>query len=95
VGDDHVPVGAGVVEETGASLDRERLGHVDLHVADVLAVPHRLEQAVGEPEGQDVAHRLLAEEVVDPEDLRLVEDGVHRLVQRAGPTPGRCRTASR
>jgi len=54
VGDDHVPVGAGVVVEIGASFDRERLGHVDLHVADVPAVPDRLEQAVGEPEGQDV-----------------------------------------
>ena len=84
MGDDHVPVGAGVVVEIGASLNRERLGRVDLHVGDVLAVPHRLEQAVGEPEGQDVAHRLLAEEVVDPEHLRLAEEGVHRLVQRAG-----------
>jgi hypothetical protein len=53
----------------GAPFDRKRLGHVDLHVADVLAVPHRFEQAVGEPEGQDVVDRLLAEGVVDPEDL--------------------------
>jgi hypothetical protein len=50
----------------------------------VLAVPNRLEQAVGEPEGQDVVNRLLAEEVVDPEDLRLVEDRVHGVVQGAG-----------
>jgi hypothetical protein len=40
-----------VVIEVAASLDRERLGHVDLHVRDVLPVPDRLEQAVGEPEG--------------------------------------------
>jgi hypothetical protein len=46
VGDDHVPVGAGVVVEIRAPLDREGLGHVDLHVGDVLAVSHRLEQAV-------------------------------------------------
>jgi len=58
-----------VVEDVGASFDRERLGHVDLHVGDVLAVPHRFEQAVGEPGGQDVVDPLLAEEVVDPEDL--------------------------
>jgi len=31
--------------------------------------------------------------VVDPEDLRLVEDLVDRMVQVAGPRPGRCRTA--
>ena len=47
----------------------ERLGHVDLHVVDVVAVPDRLEQAVGEAEGEDVLRRLLAEEVVDAEDL--------------------------
>jgi hypothetical protein len=35
----------------------------------VQAVPDRLEQAVGEPEGQDVVNRFLAQEVVDPEDL--------------------------
>jgi len=40
-----------------------------LHVADVVAVPDRLEQAVGEAEGQDVVDRLFAQEVVDPEDL--------------------------
>ena len=69
VGDEHIPVGAGLVVEVRAPFNREGLGHVDLHVADVLAVPDRLEQPVGEPQGQDVVDRLLAEEVVDPEDL--------------------------
>jgi|GEM_PF-6928513 len=41
----------------------------------------RLEQAVGEPEGEDVLRRLLAQEVVDPEDLALPEDTVHLIVQ--------------
>ena len=81
VRDDHVAVGAGLVVEVGAALDGQRLRHVDLHVGDVRAVPDRLEQAVGEPEGQDVVDRLLAEEVVDPEDLRLVEDRVHGLAE--------------
>jgi hypothetical protein len=45
-------------------------------------VPRRLEQAVGEPQGQDVLHRLLAEEVVDPEDLRLLEGVAEHDVQR-------------
>ena len=52
----------------------EGLGHVDLDVVDVLPVPDRLEQAVGESERQDVLRRLLAQEVVDPEDLVLGED---------------------
>src|SRR5262249_60703244 len=83
-GNDHVPVGAGVVVEIPASFDREGFGHVDLHVGDVPTVPDRLEQAVGEPERQDVVHRLLAEEVVDPEDLRLAEMRVQRGVERTG-----------
>ena len=49
----------------------------------MVAVPDRLEQPVREPQREDVLHGLLAEEVVDPEDLRLVEDGVNRVVQRA------------
>ena len=51
----------------------KRLGHVDLHVRDVLAVPDRLEQTVREPEREDVERGFLAEEVVDAEDLALVE----------------------
>ena len=41
------------------------LGHGDLHVVDVLAVPERLEDAVGEAQHQQVLHRLLAEIMVD------------------------------
>ena len=52
VRDDHVPVGAGLLVELGAALDPHRLRHVDLHVADVLAVPDRLEQPVGEPQAR-------------------------------------------
>ena len=83
VRDDHVAVGAGLVVEVGPALDGQRLRHVDLDVADVLPVPARLEQPVGEPQGQDVVDRLLAHEVVDAEDLRLVEDLVQLLVQVA------------
>jgi hypothetical protein len=53
-------------------------------VVDVVAVPDRLEQAVREPKREHVLDRLLAEEVVDPEDALLVEDRVHDRVQRAG-----------
>ena len=45
-------------------------------------MPDRLEQAVGEAEGEDVLRRLLAEEVVDPEDLLLVEHLVQLGVER-------------
>ena len=69
----HVAVRAGLLVETDAVVDRERLGYVDLDVRDVLAIPDRFEQTVREPERENVERRLLAEEVVDPEDLALVE----------------------
>ena len=78
---DHVAERPGALVEAGAASDRERLGHVDLDVVDVIAVPDRLEQTVREPQREDVLHGLLAEEVVDSEDLRLVEDAVNRVVQ--------------
>ena len=81
---DHVAVGAGLFVEGGARADRQRLGNVDPDVIDVIAIPDRFEDAVRESEREDVLHRLLAEEVVDPEDLRLVERGVQERVQRAG-----------
>jgi len=38
-------------------------------VIDEVAVPDRLEEPVGEAEGEDILGRLLAEEMVDAEDL--------------------------
>ena len=67
-------IGAGLLVERRPPAESERLGHVDLHVGDEVAVPDRLEQSVGEPEREDVLRRLLAEEVVDPEDPLLGED---------------------
>ena len=81
VGHDHVAVGAGALVERRPLGQTEILGNVDLDVVDVVAVPDRLEQAVGEPEREDVLRCLLAEEVVDPEDLVLVEDLVELGVQ--------------
>jgi hypothetical protein len=83
VGDDHVAVGAGPLIEVGALGQPERLGDVDLDVVDVVAVPDRLEEAVGEAEGEDVLGGFLAQEVVDPEDLALVEDLVQLPVELA------------
>ncbi len=81
---DHVAEGAGGLVEGRALLEAECLRYVDLHVVDVVAVPDRLEQAVGEAEGQDVLRGLLAQEVVDAEDLLLVEHLVQLGVERHG-----------
>ena len=74
MGDDHVAIGAGLLVEADALAEVEGLRHVDLHMVDEIAVPDRLEQAVGEPEGENVLRRLLAEEMIDAENLVLGED---------------------
>jgi hypothetical protein len=78
---DEVAQGARVVVVARARADADVLRRGDLDVADVVAVPQRLEQAVGEPERQHVLDGLLAQVVVDPEDLGLVEDREHALVE--------------
>jgi hypothetical protein len=50
-------------------------------VIDVLAIPHGLEDPIRESEYEDVLHRLLAEVVVDAEDLVFPEDALDDLVQ--------------
>jgi len=84
VGDDHVPEGARLLVEAAAHLDREGLGDVDLHVVDVVAVPDRLEHAVGEAQCQQVLDRLAAEVVIDSVDAVLLEDRVQQLVELLG-----------
>ncbi len=62
-----------VLVELAAPLDADRLGRGDLDVVDVLAIPQRLEQAAGKAQRHDVLDRLLAEEMVHPIDLMLLQ----------------------
>ncbi len=71
----------GLLVERAAVLDADRLGHRDLHVVDVAPVPERLEDAVAEPEDQQVPDGLLAQVVVDAIDLRLAEDLADLAIQ--------------
>ncbi len=80
---------ASLFVEGGAALDPERLGDRDLHVVDELAVPDRLENAVCKAQRQHVLDGLLAEVVVDPEDLVLGEVLADQRVQARAPTSGR------
>jgi len=69
----------------------ERFRDVDLHVIDEIAIPDRLEQAVGEAKRQDVLRRLFAQEMIDPEDLLFGE----YLVQLWRSGRPRCRDPCR
>ena len=70
----HVTRRAGGVVERRAAADADVLGHGDLHRVDVVGVPDRLEQLVGEAQRHDVLDRLLAQVVVDAEDVLGGED---------------------
>ena len=71
----------GGVVEGGPALDADVLGHRDLHAVHVVGVPHGFEERVGEAQGEKVLHRLLAEVVVDAEDVLRREDAVHEVVE--------------
>ena len=73
-----------LVVVAGPALDADRLGRGDLHVVDVVPVPDRLEQDIGEAEGEDVLNRFLPEVVIDAIDLPLGERVRHLLDQLAG-----------
>ena len=92
---DDVAGRADAVVVARAPGDADVLGHRDLHVVDVVGVPDRLEQLVGEAQRQQVLHRLLAEVVVDAEDRVGREDALDDVVELAGALRGRARTASR
>jgi len=78
----HVAKRPGRLVESGAFTGGQGLRYVDLHVIDEVAVPDRLKQPVGKTEGEDVLRRLLAKEVVDPEDPVLVKYLMQPGVQR-------------
>ena len=80
----HVAQGPRLVVVSPAMLDANLLGHDDLQLLDVAAIPNRLEEAVGEAKGQDVLHRLLAQVMIDPIDLRLGQQAGQPPVQFPG-----------
>ncbi len=81
----HVAQGSGgVVVGTAASGHADLLSDRDLHRADMPAVPDRLEDAVAEPQGENVLNRLLTEIVIDSIDLVFAQDGRDLSIQGAG-----------
>ena len=64
---DDVTKGANRVVEVAAIFDPEALGHGDLHAADVVPIPDRLEHRVGESQVEDLLEAHLSEVVIDPD----------------------------
>ena len=81
---DHIAKATCGVIEGAASIHAEGLGHGDLDIADVLTVPDWLEEGIGKPRVEHVLGRLLAEIVVDAEDLLLIENLVKDTVEGLG-----------
>ncbi len=84
---DHVDERAGLVVIAGAVLEPERLVVDDVHPLDVLGAPQRLEDAVGEPQTEQVEHGGPPQEVVDTVDLILGNEFRQLRVQRDRAPP--------
>ncbi len=78
----HVANGAGLVVERAAILHPEILGHGDLNATHMGAIPDRFIDRVGKARVEDVLHRLLAEIVVDAEDIVFGEIMIEDAAQR-------------
>ena len=76
--------GADLFVERAPALNSELLGHGDLHILHIHAIPDRLEKGIGEAEIQKILHRLLAQVVIDAKYGFLGKHLVQRGVQRLG-----------
>ena len=80
----HVAQGASCIVIIAALFDADGFGNRNLHVVDVAAIPYRLENSVGEAEGQDILDRLFSQVVIDAVDLALRNNAQQLLVQGLG-----------
>jgi hypothetical protein len=67
---DHVDQRTGTVVVSGPALEAELLVVDDVDALNVVAVPQRFEDAVREPQAEQVENGGSSQEVVDPVDLR-------------------------
>src|ERR1700722_6587300 len=80
---DHVAGRTDAVVVAPASPQADVFGHGDLHVVDIVGIPDRVEQLVGESHREDVLHRLFTQVVVNAEHRLLGKDAVDHVVQLA------------
>ncbi len=79
--DHHVSIRAGLLVEAGALAESQLLRHIDLYVIDEIAIPDRLEQSIRKAERENILRGFLAEKMIDPVDLFLVEYFVQLGIQ--------------
>src|SRR5690242_8548549 len=79
---DDVADRARLIVKSAPPLDAEVFGHGDLHTLDMMAIPERFQERIGEAEEEQVVHRQLAQVMVDAEDRLLVEGAEQRAVER-------------
>ena len=78
----HIAQRTGRFIECAAMLDADGFRHGDLHVIDIVVVPQRFEESVGEAKRQDVLHGFFAEIVIDSVDLILVQTCANLAIER-------------
>src|SRR5579872_3129 len=78
---DHIAQGPGLFVERRAVFDAHRFRRCDLHIVDVVPIPHWFEERIAKPEDEDVLHCLFAKIVVNSVDSFLVEYAAHNIVQ--------------
>ena len=78
----HVAQRPGGVVIAAAAAHAERLRDRYLDMLDMVPVPDRLEQSVGEAKNQNVLYRLLAQIMVDAKNLVFAKDTEKLAVER-------------
>src|ERR1022692_4973291 len=78
---DHIADRPSIVVELPPSLDAEFLRHCDLHTLDVIPIPDRLQEAVGEAKEQKIENGLFTKVVVDAKDSRFRKHGMKSGIQ--------------
>jgi hypothetical protein len=70
-----------LIEVTSTTLGTERLLERDLYVIDVVAVPGCAEEFVTKSQNQDILDHLLAQVMINTENLLLMPVGLQSLLQ--------------
>ncbi|GBC90332.1 hypothetical protein HRbin14_01067 [bacterium HR14] len=79
----HIAQGARLIVVAGAPLQPGGLRRGNLHMLHMVAVPQRLQQQVRKPKHENVLNGLLAQVVVNPENLLFAPVGAYLLIQSA------------